>query len=152
MGEKSEVPIEPPAQTKLLDACEAVEGVVGGTVPGAGGYDAIALLIQDKQSTVRALKDLLEGWKFEGEGVGGGKVSMLGVREEMEGVRTEDLSGYETIMQDFLEIHLQDFAYFRVNVRRDALDASTTSETTNVGFGDAVDIVADDLAFGLVNE
>ena len=37
MGEKSGVPIEPPAQTKLLDACEGVEGVFGGTVPGAGG-------------------------------------------------------------------------------------------------------------------
>nr|OQO23134.1 hypothetical protein B0A51_10092 [Rachicladosporium sp. CCFEE 5018] len=96
MGEKSEVPIEPPAQTKLLDACEAVEGVVGGIVPGAGGYDAIALLIQDKQSTVKALKDLLDSWKFEGEGVGGGKVSMLGVREEMEGVRLEKLSEYES--------------------------------------------------------
>ncbi|OQO05728.1 hypothetical protein B0A48_09821 [Cryoendolithus antarcticus] len=96
MGEKSEVPIEPPAQTKLLDACEAVEGVVGGIVPGAGGYDAIALLIQDKQSTVKALKDLLDSWKFKGEGVGGGKVSMLGVREEMEGVRLEKLSEYES--------------------------------------------------------
>lgn len=56
MGEKSGVPIEPPAQTKLIDACEAVPGVVGGTVPGAGGYDAIALLIEDKASTVEELR------------------------------------------------------------------------------------------------
>lgn len=95
MGEKSGVPIEPPAQTKLLDACEGIPGVVGGTVPGAGGYDAIALLIEDKQATVDGLLGLFKGWEFKGEVEGGGKVSMLGVREEMEGVRVEDFKAYE---------------------------------------------------------
>lgn len=95
MGEKSGVPIEPPAQTKLLDACEGVQGVVGGTVPGAGGYDAIVLLIEDKQATVAGLLELFRGWEFKGEVEGGGKVSMLGVREEMEGVRVEDVKAYE---------------------------------------------------------
>jgi len=99
MGEKSGVPIEPPAQTKLLDACEGIEGVVGGTVPGAGGYDAIALLIEDKQATVAGLRELFQGWEFKGEVEGGGKVSMLGVREEMEGVRVEDVGAYETFMR-----------------------------------------------------
>jgi phosphomevalonate kinase len=99
MGEKSGVPIEPPAQTKLLDACEGVEGVVGGTVPGAGGYDAIALLIEDKQATVDGLLGLFKGWEFKGEVEGGGKVSMLGVREEMEGVRVEDFKAYEAFVQ-----------------------------------------------------
>ena len=94
MGEKSGVPIEPPAQTKLIDACEAVAGVVGGTVPGAGGYDAIALLIKDKAATVEELRGLFKGWEFKGEVEGGGVVSMLGVREEMEGVRVEDARAY----------------------------------------------------------
>jgi phosphomevalonate kinase len=94
MGEKSGVPIEPPAQTKLIDACEAVAGVVGGTVPGAGGYDAIALLIEDKAETVEELRKLFKGWEFKGEVEGGGVVSMLGVREEMEGVRVERVEGY----------------------------------------------------------
>lgn len=94
MSDKSGVPIEPPAQTKLLDACEAVSGVIGGTVPGAGGYDAIALLIEDKDSTVAELKQLFEGWEFKGEVEGGGKVSMLGVREEMEGVKEEKIDKY----------------------------------------------------------
>lgn len=98
MGEKSGVPIEPPAQTKLLDACEGVPGVVGGTVPGAGGYDAIALLIEDEESTVVALRDLFKGWDFKGEEQGGGKVSMLGVREEMEGVKVEDARAYEAYL------------------------------------------------------
>lgn len=67
MGEASGVPIEPPEQTKLLDACSALPGVVGAGVPGgepsllrhrcslrlgadsrlpltAGGYDAIWVL------------------------------------------------------------------------------------------------------------
>ncbi|KAL1584041.1 hypothetical protein WHR41_08157 [Cladosporium halotolerans] len=95
MGEKSGVPIEPPAQTQLLDACEAVQGVVGGTVPGAGGYDAIALLIEDQDSTVAELQALFKGWEFKGEERGGGNVSMLGVREEMEGVKVEDTTPYE---------------------------------------------------------
>lgn len=95
MGEKSGVPIEPPAQTKLLDACEAIPGVVGGTVPGAGGYDAIALLIEDNPATVSGLLSLFKGWEFKGEVEGGGKVSMLGVRGEMEGVRVEKAAKYE---------------------------------------------------------
>ncbi|KAM0749229.1 Phosphomevalonate kinase [Meredithblackwellia eburnea MCA 4105] len=44
MGEASDVPIEPPSQTKLLDACSALPGVIGAGVPGAGGYDAIWVL------------------------------------------------------------------------------------------------------------
>lgn len=96
MSENSGVPIEPPAQTKLIDACEKVEGVIGGVVPGAGGYDAITLLIEDKEGTVAQLEKLLAGWEFKGEDVeGGGQVSMLGVREEMEGVKIEGVKGYE---------------------------------------------------------
>jgi phosphomevalonate kinase len=34
MGELSGVPIEPPKQTSLLDACMAQEGVLAGGVPG----------------------------------------------------------------------------------------------------------------------
>jgi hypothetical protein len=34
MGSLSGVPIEPPEQTELLDACVAVAGVIGGGVPG----------------------------------------------------------------------------------------------------------------------
>lgn len=98
MSDKSGVPIEPPPQTELLDACEKVPGVVGGVVPGAGGYDAISLLIEDKPETVAELEKLLAGWKFPGAGDGsgesGGKVSMLGVREEMEGVRAEKWGDY----------------------------------------------------------
>ncbi|KAG8721635.1 phosphomevalonate kinase [Ceratobasidium sp. 394] len=36
VGKSSGVPIEPPEQTQLLDACYALPGVVGGGVPGGG--------------------------------------------------------------------------------------------------------------------
>ncbi|KAJ1928693.1 phosphomevalonate kinase, partial [Linderina macrospora] len=41
LGENAGVPIEPPKQTRLLDACMQVPGICMAAVPGAGGYDAI---------------------------------------------------------------------------------------------------------------
>lgn len=104
MSKKSDVPIEPPAQTELLDACEKLPGVIGGVVPGAGGYDAISLLIEDSEETVAGLEKLLSSWKFKGDGEAaesGGNVSMLGVREEMEGVKIEDSRTYLQWLREF---------------------------------------------------
>ncbi|KAJ8060351.1 hypothetical protein OCU04_010683 [Sclerotinia nivalis] len=82
MGTLSNVPIEPAEQTKLLDEVTAhVEGVIGGVVPGAGGYDAIVLLVRDDAETLDALRKFLAGW---------GKVKLLDVKGEMDGVRVED--------------------------------------------------------------
>ncbi|ELR09815.1 phosphomevalonate kinase [Pseudogymnoascus destructans] len=89
MGEKSGVPIEPAAQTALLDKLGEVEGVVGGVVPGAGGHDAVALLIREGDETLERVKAVLEEWSARGEG----KVKLLGVKGEMEGVRVE--GGFE---------------------------------------------------------
>ncbi|KAF8798715.1 phosphomevalonate kinase [Phlegmacium glaucopus] len=50
MGDLSGVPIEPEEQTKLLDTCVSQAGVIGGGVPGAGGYDAIWVLVCDPES------------------------------------------------------------------------------------------------------
>lgn len=45
----SKVPIEPDSQTELIDRCmNELPGVLGGVVPGAGGYDAIALVVISK--------------------------------------------------------------------------------------------------------
>lgn len=42
----SQVPIEPDSQTVLIDRCvRELPGVIGGVVPGAGGFDAIALVV-----------------------------------------------------------------------------------------------------------
>ncbi|PBK74374.1 phosphomevalonate kinase [Armillaria solidipes] len=47
MGTVADVPIEPEGQTRLLDTCISQAGVIGGGVPGAGGYDAVWLLVLD---------------------------------------------------------------------------------------------------------
>jgi phosphomevalonate kinase len=96
MGDASHVPIEPPQQTKLIDHCSELDGVVGGVVPGAGGYDAIVLLVEDREEILAGLEQSLKSYKVEDEsdGVKIGKVGIIGIREEMEGVRTEDLSLY----------------------------------------------------------
>ncbi|KAK0641479.1 phosphomevalonate kinase [Cercophora newfieldiana] len=91
MGVESGVPIEPESQTELLDALEGVEGVYGGVVPGAGGYDALALLVKDDRETEERLEEFLERWSKEK----GSRVSLLAVKGEMEGVRTEELKLYE---------------------------------------------------------
>lgn len=47
MGTLAGAPLEPPEQTRLLDASQARPGVLAGGVPGAGGYDAIWLFVLD---------------------------------------------------------------------------------------------------------
>ncbi len=90
MGDKSGVPIEPESQTKLLDAASEVEGVVGGVVPGAGGYDAVVLLVRHDAETTSRLEKFLEEWSAEVDG----KVRLLAVKGEMEGARIENATGY----------------------------------------------------------
>ncbi|CAN9146507.1 unnamed protein product [Alternaria alternata] len=92
MGEKSGVPIEPPQQTRLLDYCSKLDGVVGGVVPGAGGFDAIVLLVEDKEAIIESLKTSLAEYK-DPEAIG--RVGVIGVREEMVGVKEEELSLYK---------------------------------------------------------
>jgi phosphomevalonate kinase len=98
MSLASKVPIEPPQQTALLDACSGIEGVIGGVVPGAGGYDAVVLLMEDREEVIAELKKLLAGWKVEAneeDGVQIGKVGILGVREDMVGVKRQDPAFYK---------------------------------------------------------
>jgi phosphomevalonate kinase len=92
MGNKSGVPIEPPEQTALLDAIiSGVDGVYGGVVPGAGGYDAIVLLVKDDEETLHRLRSFLQKWSASKQG----NVKLLGVKGEMEGVRIEDERTYQ---------------------------------------------------------
>ncbi|KAK5998543.1 Phosphomevalonate kinase [Cladobotryum mycophilum] len=90
MGTLSDVPIEPDTQTALLDAASQVEGVYGGVVPGAGGYDALALLMRDDEGTQKRVEEFLAKWSREKDA----KVKLLGVKGEMEGVRQENLDAY----------------------------------------------------------
>ncbi|KAI0470329.1 ribosomal protein S5 domain 2-type protein [Xylaria cf. heliscus] len=90
MGTQSDVPIEPESQTNLLDALMEVEGVYNGVVPGAGGYDAITLLMKDDEATEQRVKDFVAKWSKEK----GGQVRLLDVKGEMEGVRKENIKEY----------------------------------------------------------
>ncbi|KAH7094201.1 phosphomevalonate kinase [Auriculariales sp. MPI-PUGE-AT-0066] len=62
MSTGADVPIEPPEQTQLLDACAALQGVVGGGVPGAGGYDAIWVMVVDGGDAAQSVEKLWLGW------------------------------------------------------------------------------------------
>lgn len=90
MGDLSGVPIEPDSQTELLDALTTVEGVYGGVVPGAGGFDAAALLMKDDAETQQRVEKFLQDWAASK----GTKVKLLDVKGEMEGVRPENLDVY----------------------------------------------------------
>jgi phosphomevalonate kinase len=91
MGRRSGVPIEPQEQTDLLDALtKGMTGVVGGVVPGAGGYDAVALLVKDDKETLDELNAFLAKWSKEK----GGNVKLLGAKGELEGARQESAAIY----------------------------------------------------------
>ncbi|KAE9047644.1 hypothetical protein PR003_g971 [Phytophthora rubi] len=61
MGNAAGVPIEPPEQTAILDATLAIPGVLVAGVPGAGGYDAICVVVLH-ESALRAVEDLWVQW------------------------------------------------------------------------------------------
>ncbi|KAL9031173.1 MAG: hypothetical protein Q9196_000766 [Gyalolechia fulgens] len=91
MSGKANVPIEPKMQTELLNACCQISGVVGGVVPGAGGYDAIALLVEDEAlPSLQAFLDSYITASSNEEGPVRGKVRLLGVKQDMEGLRMEE--------------------------------------------------------------
>lgn len=92
MSKLSDVPIEPPSQTELLDAVSGVDGVFGGVVPGAGGFDAAALLMKNDGETVKRVEEFLASWSKEKNG---SRVKLLEVKGEMEGVRRENLDVYK---------------------------------------------------------
>lgn len=95
MSAKAEVPIEPRVQTDLLDACCRIGGVVGGVVPGAGGFDAIALLVEE--TAVPALQRFLDTYQAignEGDGPVIGRVRLLSVKQDFEGLKVEDPNVY----------------------------------------------------------
>jgi phosphomevalonate kinase len=100
MTASSSVPVEPPPITALLDHVSAINGVIGGVAPGAGGYDAVALLIEDRAEVIEELERSLEGWTWEEQEEGMkehekgpviGKVRLLGVRQASEGVWRENV-------------------------------------------------------------
>ena len=98
MSTKAGVPIEPKVQTELLDACSQIPGVVGGVVPGAGGFDAIALLVEDRKEVLNALSEFLgkyNGASQYSDSGSIGKVKVLGVQQDTKGLKLEDVATYQ---------------------------------------------------------
>ena len=96
MSDKAQVPIEPTSSTRLIDRCSQIPGVIGGVVPGAGGFDAIALLVEDKQDTMNGLRKMLEA--YDG-GKEIGNVRLLGVRQDDQGLKQESFEEYKAWLQ-----------------------------------------------------
>ena len=92
MSENARVPIEPKVQTDLIDSCCKLNGVIGGVVPGAGGFDAISLLVEDQTDVIKQLNHFLENYRVDINGDQGpsiGRVRLLGVRQDDRGLKEE---------------------------------------------------------------
>ncbi|ODN73074.1 phosphomevalonate kinase [Cryptococcus amylolentus CBS 6039] len=92
MSDKSGVGIEPEEQSRLLDACGEVGGVLGGGVPGAGGYDALYLLTIDHPAPLTAIDDLWANWNEM-------DVCPLGCAQSDGGLRGEDVGEVKGLVE-----------------------------------------------------
>ncbi|KAL2177051.1 phosphomevalonate kinase-like protein [Thermothelomyces heterothallicus CBS 202.75] len=92
MGKDCGAPIEPESQEELLDALEKVDGVLGTVVPGAGGYDAAAVVMKDDAETEKRVQGFLRKWSTEHEI----QVRLMKVRGETEGARMEDVGEFKS--------------------------------------------------------
>lgn len=79
--------IEPDSQTQILDRCYEIPGVLGGVVPGAGGYDAICLLVTT--SAIETIKSQTQTDSVLKN------VVWLDLHEDNIGLRQEELSVYD---------------------------------------------------------
>lgn len=91
LGQDSGVPIEPESQEAMLNALEEVEGVLGSVVPGAGGYDAAAIVMRDDAETEKRVRAFLREWSGTNEI----QVRLMKVKGETEGVRKEDVGEFK---------------------------------------------------------
>ncbi|KAK4035041.1 phosphomevalonate kinase [Parachaetomium inaequale] len=91
MGRDCGAPIEPDSQEEMLNALEGVEGVLGSVVPGAGGYDAAAVVMRDDEETEKRVRGFLREWSKEHEI----QVRLMKVKGETEGARMEDVGEFK---------------------------------------------------------
>ncbi|KAJ3377987.1 phosphomevalonate kinase, partial [Entophlyctis sp. JEL0112] len=71
----AKVPVEPPSQTRLLNAIYKVPGVIMSGIPGAGGFDAIFVLVVEdvregnpdtvaRGENVEAIEEVWRTWRL----------------------------------------------------------------------------------------
>ncbi|VEU21663.1 DEKNAAC102390 [Brettanomyces naardenensis] len=90
MSIESGAEIEPDEQTRLLDRCEALKGSLGGVVPGAGGYDAICLLVAE-DSIDRIITDTKNDEEFK-------RVNWLQLEDQKQGLIEEKIEDFEGLI------------------------------------------------------
>ncbi|KAL2018479.1 hypothetical protein VTK56DRAFT_764 [Thermocarpiscus australiensis] len=95
LGRDSGAPIEPESQERMLNELEKVPGVYGTVVPGAGGYDAAAVVMRDDEETERKVEEFLKRWSRE-KNI---QVRLMQVRGETQGVRKEDVEEFRAWMR-----------------------------------------------------
>lgn len=83
---RSGAEIEPEEQSQLLDNCLKLVGSLGGLVPGAGGYDAICVFVEESKANAFKRQSSLDS-SFDG-------VTWLDLSEESEGLLEEVPTDY----------------------------------------------------------
>ena len=115
-----------------------------------GGFDKIRFgeehHIHDNHSLVWCIADSLSA-----EAVEGLALALEGVDDVhgRDGLAAGVLGVGDGVTDDVLEEDLEDAAGLLVDEAGDALDAATTGEAADGGLGDALDVVAKDLAVAL---
>jgi phosphomevalonate kinase len=84
MGERAGVPVEPDEQTALLDYTSRVDGVLACGVPGAGGFDAVFVLLRSS-AALPALERAWQQWRADGRGT----VTMLPTTQAVGGIQID---------------------------------------------------------------
>lgn len=90
MTVQSRAEIEPSAQSKLLDTLVRIRGVLGGVVPGAGGYDAVCILVSEN-CIQHVLEETASHPQFK-------HIRWLHLTEENDGLIEENYSRFEGLI------------------------------------------------------
>ena len=107
--------------------------------------------IGDGGGGVRARGTEWKGGRLTSESVEGASLALEGVDDvhRGHGLSAGVLGVGDGVTDDVLKEDLEDTACLLVDLSADALDSSTTCETTNGGLGDSLDVVAQDLSVAL---
>lgn len=90
MTQKIKIDIMPLKQKKLLDYCSVFTGCFGGVVPGAGGNDAVCLLLSSD-----SIEDFINTFDTNNTD---NDVTWIRVNEDNDGLRQEDYHDYEFLL------------------------------------------------------
>jgi len=116
-----------------------------------GEKKVVGLGRRDGDGGVRARRTERKGGRLTSESVEGASLTLEGVDDvhRGHGLSAGVLGVGDGVTDDVLKEDLEDTACLLVDLSADALDSSTTCETTDGGLGDALDVIAQDLSVAL---